>query len=103
MFSPAQDIGDYVIVINAATVAVSGKKAEDKIYYQHSGYPGGLRETTLKDLLARYPDRVIEKAVRGMLPKNRLGRTQFRHLRVYAGADHPHAGQIVETAGEGEG
>ena len=95
-FHPSQDIGDYVVVINAAKIAVSGRKLEQKIYYRHSGYLGGLRETTLKDMLEKRPERVIERAVRGMLPKNKLGRTQYRHLRVYAGPNHPHAGQLAE-------
>ena len=99
-FHPSQDIGDYVVVVNAGKVAVTGRKLERKVYYRHSGHLGNLKETTLKDLLAKRPERVIEHAVRGMLPKNRLGRTQYRHLRVYAGADHPHAGQLVgEIAG----
>lgn len=97
MFSPSLDVGDYVIVINAERISVSGNKLEDKMYYRHSGYPGGLKQMALKDLLAKRPERVIEYAVRGMLPKNRLGRAQFHHLRVYAGPDHPHAGQIAET------
>ena len=96
-FHPSQDIGDYVIVINAGKVAVTGRKLEQKMYYRHSGHLGGLKETSLKDMLEKRPDRVIEHAVRGMLPKSRLGRTQYRHLRVYAGADHPHAGQIAES------
>lgn len=96
-YHPSQDVGDYVIVINAARVAVTGRKLEQKKYYRHSGYLGGLKEQTLKELLAKRPERVIERAVRGMLPKTRLGRTQYRHLRVYAGPDHPHAGQIAES------
>ena len=97
-FSPSMKMGDYVIVINAAKVAATGNKLEQKMYYSHSGFPGGLRELTLKDMLQRYPERVVEKAVRGMLPKNRLGQDQYRNLRVYAGPDHPHAGQIAESA-----
>ncbi len=96
-YHPSQDVGDYVVVINAARVAVSGRKLEQKKYYRHSGYLGGLKEQTLKDLLAKHPERVIERAVRGMLPKTRLGRTQYRHLRVYAGPNHPHQGQIAES------
>ena len=94
-FHPSQDVGDYVVVVNASKVAVTGRKLEQKVYYRHSGHLGNLKETTLKELLAKRPERVIEHAVRGMLPKNRLGRAQYRHLRVYAGADHPHAGQLV--------
>ena len=96
-YHPSQDVGDYVVVINAARVAVTGRKLEQKTYYRHSGHLGGLKEQTLKDLLAKRPERVIERAVRGMLPKSRLGRTQYRHLRVYAGPNHPHQGQIVES------
>ena len=93
-YSPSLDVGDYVVVINAERVAVTGNKREDKVYYSHSGYPGGLRRMVFKDLIARYPERAIEKAVRGMLPKSRLGAQQFRHLRVYSGPEHPHAGQL---------
>ncbi len=100
-FHPSQDVGDYVVVVNASKVAVTGRKLEQKIYYRHSGYLGGLKETSLKAMLAKRPERVIEHAVRGMLPKNRLGRTQYRHLRVYAGPDHPHAGQLAAVAAEG--
>ena len=96
-FSPHLDVGDYVVVVNAASVAVTGRKLDQKRYYHHSGYPGNLREIRLRDLLASHPERVIEKAVRGMLPKTRLGRGQYRHLRVYAGPDHPHAGQMPAT------
>lgn len=96
-YHPSQDVGDYVIVINAARVAATGRKLEQKKYYRHSGYLGGLKEQTLKELLAKHPEQAIERAVRGMLPKTRLGRTQYRHLRVYAGPDHPHAGQIAES------
>jgi large subunit ribosomal protein L13 len=92
-FAPHMDMGDYVVVINAAAVAVTGAKADQKTYYRHSGYPGGLTETNFTAMLARYPDRVIEKAVKGMLPKNRLGRAMGHKLKVYAGADHPHTGQ----------
>lgn len=100
-FHPSQDIGDYVVVVNASKVAVTGRKLEQKMYYRHSGYLGGLKETSLKAMLAKRPERVIEHAVRGMLPKNRLGRTQYRHLRVYAGPDHPHAGQLAAVAAKG--
>ena len=96
-FHPTQDIGDYVVVVNAGKVAVTGRKLEQKMYYRHSGHLGKLKETSLKDMLEKRPERVIEHAVRGMLPKNRLGRTQYRHLRVYAGPDHPHAGQLLSA------
>jgi large subunit ribosomal protein L13 len=87
------DTGDFVIVINAEKVALSGNKLEDKRAYRHSGYPGGLRSVAYRDLLARHPEKVVEKAVRGMLPKNSLGRQMLRKLKVYAGPDHPHRAQ----------
>ena len=87
------DTGDFVIVINAEKVALSGNKLEDKRAYRHSGYPGGLRSVAYRDLLARHPEKVVEKAVRGMLPKNTLGRQMLRKLKVYAGPDHPHRAQ----------
>ncbi len=92
-YSPSVDVGDYVIVINAEKVRVTGRKLDQKIYYRHSGYPGGLKEIRLRDMLAKHPTRVIEHAVRGMLPKNRLGRRMFKKLKVYAGPDHPHHAQ----------
>ena len=92
-FSPHADTGDYVVVVNAEKIQVTGRKLTDKLYYRHSGYPGGLKVTPLKDMLARNPERVLESAVRGMLPKNALGRKLFRKLRVYAGPDHPHSAQ----------
>lgn len=92
-YAPHMDMGDYVVVVNAEKVAVSGTKATDKKYYRHSGYPGGLTEQSFTDLLEKHPDRVIEKAVRGMLPKNRLGRKIGKKLKAYAGPDHPHTGQ----------
>jgi large subunit ribosomal protein L13 len=93
VYSPSVDAGDYVVVVNAEKIRVTGRKLDKKIYYRHSGYPGGLKEITLRDLLQKHPTRVIEHAVRGMLPKNRLGRRMFRKLKVYAGPDHPHAAQ----------
>jgi len=95
-YSPHVDMGDYVVVINAEKIAVTGNKLEDKRYYRHSGYPGGLSERTLADLLARWPDRVIRLAVRGMLPRNRLGRRTLRKLKVYAGPEDPHEAQAPE-------
>ena len=92
-YSPAVDTGDYVIVVNAEKIHVTGRKLDQKIYYRYSGYPGGLKRTPLRDLLQKHPTRVIEHAVRGMLPKNRLGRRMFKKLKVYAGPDHPHAAQ----------
>jgi large subunit ribosomal protein L13 len=92
-FAPHVDGGDFVIVINAEKVAVTGNKESTKTYYRHSGYPGGLREMNLAAMRERYPERVIEGAVKGMLPKNRLGRKLYGKLRVYAGGEHPHAAQ----------
>ena len=93
IFSPSVDAGDYVIVVNAEKIHVTGRKLDQKIYYRHTGYPGGLKEITLRNLLQKHPTRVIEHAVRGMLPKNRLGRRMFKKLKVYAGPEHPHAAQ----------
>ena len=92
-YTPHVDTGDFVIVVNAKKIHVTGKKLEQKIYYRHSGYPGGLRERTLAEQLARRPEEVIRKAVKGMLPKNRLASAQLRKLKVYAGPEHPHAAQ----------
>jgi large subunit ribosomal protein L13 len=92
-FAPHIDGGDYVIVINADRVAISGNKAIDKTYYRHSGYPGGLRELNFAEMRERYPERIIQTAVKGMTPKNRLGRQILSKLRVYSGSDHPHAAQ----------
>jgi large subunit ribosomal protein L13 len=92
-FAPHVDTGDFVIVINADKVALSGAKAEQKLDHRHSGFPGGLKSTTYRDLLEKNPRRVIEKAVAGMLPHNKLARKQIRKLKVYAGSEHPHAAQ----------
>ncbi len=92
-FAPHVDTGDFVIVINADKVALTGGKREQKLAYRHSGYPGGLRAVPYADLLAKKPERAVEKAVRGMLPKNSLGRAQLRKLKVYAGPEHPHTAQ----------
>ncbi len=92
-YTPHCDVGDFVIVVNAEKIEVTGKKREEKLYHRHSGYPGGLRTRTLNDMLERQPEEVIRKAVRGMLPRNRLARQQLRKLKVYAGPDHPHAAQ----------
>ncbi len=94
LFPPHLNMGDYVVVSNAGKVRVSGRKAEQKLYYRHSGYIGGLKAESLAKLLARRPERVIERAVWGMLPHNRLGRQLIRHLKVYAGPDHPHEAQV---------
>ncbi len=93
-YSPHLDMGDYVIVVNASQIKVTGNKLEDKIYYRHTGYMGGLKEENLGTLLERRPERVVELAVRGMLPRNKLAKHLLRHLKVYAGADHPHEAQI---------
>lgn len=95
-YMPNLDVGDHVIVVNAARVAVSGDKRESKIYHRHSGYPGGLRAESLGHLLERRPEEVVRRAVRGMLAHNRLGAQQLRHLRIYAGNDHPHEAQEPE-------
>ena len=92
-FAPHVDGGDFVIVINAEKVALTGTKATDKMVYRHSGYPGGLRAVPIGELLEKNPTRVIENAVKGMLPKNKLAAQQLTHLKVYAGAEHPHAAQ----------
>jgi large subunit ribosomal protein L13 len=92
-YTPHVDVGDFVIVINAEKIAVTGKKLTDKRYYRHSGYPGGIRSRTLGEMLDRRPEEVIRKAVKGMLPRNRLARAQLTKLKVYAGPDHPHAAQ----------
>jgi len=95
-FAPHMDTGDYVIVVNAAKVQVTGRKLEQKLYHRHSGYPGGLKTSTLGHEIEKHPDRVIEKAVRGMLPKNALGEQMFKKLKVYAGPGHPHGAQQPE-------
>jgi large subunit ribosomal protein L13 len=87
------DMGDFVIVINAEKVALTGQKLEKKLSYRHSGYPGGLSSQTYVEMLAKHPTRAVEQAIRGMLPKNSLGRAQIKKLKVYAGAEHPHAAQ----------
>lgn len=93
-FSPHMDMGDNVIVVNATKINVTGNKRADKIYYRHTGYMGGLKERPLEEMLQKHPERVIELAVRGMLPKNKLGRAQLKHLKVYAGPEHPHEAQV---------
>jgi large subunit ribosomal protein L13 len=93
IFAPHVDTGDFVIVVNAEKIALSGKKLEQKHAYRHSGYPGGLTAVSYADLLAKHPERAVEKAVKGMLPKNSLGRQMLRKLKVYAGPEHPHQAQ----------
>ncbi|HEX2154123.1 MAG TPA: 50S ribosomal protein L13 [Acidimicrobiia bacterium] len=92
-YAPHMDTGDHVIVVNADRVAVTSEKAQQKIYYRHSGFPGGIKAETFDSLIRRRPEAVIERAVRGMLPKNKLGRQMARKLKVYAGTDHPHQAQ----------
>ena len=92
-YTPHVDVGDFVVVINADKVRLTGKKADQKNYYSHSGYQGGLKETSFREMLAKHPERIIEKAVKGMLPKNTLGRAMGMKLKVYAGSEHPHAAQ----------
>ena len=93
IYTPHVDCGDYVIVVNADKINVTGQKLDKKLYYRHSMYPGGLRQVSLRRQLQIHPDRIVEAAVRGMLPKNRLGRKMFKKLKIYAGPDHPHQAQ----------
>lgn len=93
LYTPHVDCGDYVIIVNAEKVHATGQKMSQKKYYRHSGYPGGLKEISLRDQLQKFPERVLEIAVRGMLPKNRLGRRMFKKLKVYPGPNHPHQAQ----------
>ena len=97
MFTPHMDCGDYVIVVNAEKVHVTGNRLDDKMYYRHSGYPGGLKQTPLREMLKTRPERVIEEAVRRMLPKNNLGRHMLKKLKVYAGPEHQHQAQNPES------
>ncbi|MEF3275199.1 MAG: 50S ribosomal protein L13 [Chloroflexus sp.] len=92
-FTPSVDGGDFVIVVNAEKIVLTGRKPEQKIYYRHTGYPGGLKATPYKMMLAKHPDRILRLAVKRMLPKNRMGRRLLRKLRIYAGPHHPHAAQ----------
>lgn len=93
IFSPHLDTGDFVVIVNAERVVLTGKKLKDKLYYRHSGYPGGLKTTTAEQMMKSHPTRILEAAVRGMLPKTKLGDALFRKLKVYAGPTHPHASQ----------
>lgn len=97
IFTPHVDTGDYVIIVNADKIKLTGKKLTDKIYYHHSGYPSGLKQRTAQEMLEKRPERMIELAVKGMLPKNRLGRRMFKKLFVYRGPEHPHQAQKPET------
>lgn len=92
-FTPHVDTGDYIVIINADEIRVTGNKAQDKIYYRHTTYPGGIREINFQDMQARFPGRALEKAVKGMLPKGPLGYAMFKKLKVYGGGEHPHAAQ----------
>jgi len=92
-YTPHVDTGDYIVIINAEKIRVTGKKKSDKIYYRHTGYPGGLKTTTLGDLQNKSPEKVLEIAIKGMLPRNPLGREMYRKLKVYAGTEHPHTAQ----------
>src|SRR5213596_638621 len=96
-YTPHVDTGDFIVVVNAEKVHVTGNKLDQKLYYRHSGYPGGLRSRTLREQLKRRPEEVIRKAVRGMLPKNRLAAAQLRKLKIYAGPEHPHEAQAPKT------
>jgi large subunit ribosomal protein L13 len=95
-YTPHVDTGDFVVVVNAEKIVVTGRKAEQKVYYRHTGYPGGLRETSYETMLERKPTEILRKAVRGMMPRTRLGRQQFRKLKIYAGPEHPHEAQAPE-------
>ena len=95
-YTPHVDTGDFIIVVNAAKVRVTGNKEAGKIYYRHSGYPGGIKSTSLGKMRQTHPERILEKAVKGMMPRNSLGRAMFKKLKVYAGAEHPHAAQQPE-------
>lgn len=92
-FTPHVDMGDYIVVVNAEKVKVTGRKEEEKVYYRHTGYPGGIKSLTLKELREKHPERIIEQAVKGMLPRNSLGRSVARKLKVYSGNEHPHGAQ----------
>ena len=96
-YTPHVDVGDFVVVVNADRVAVTGRKAEQRVYRRHSGYPGGMKETSYEQMFARKPTEVLRKAVYGMMPKTRLARKQFKKLKIYAGPEHPHAAQDPQT------
>ena len=93
-YTPYEDVGDFVVVVNAEKVQVTGRKLDQKMYYHHTGYPGGIKSITLRKQLQKHPERVIEHAVKGMLPRGPLGRRQFKKLKVYAGSEHPHQAQL---------
>jgi large subunit ribosomal protein L13 len=97
IYTPHVDTGDYIVVVNAGKLRVTGNKATDKMYHHHTGYPGGIKSSSFEQLLSKHPERVIELAVKGMLPRGPLGREMFRKLKVYAGNEHPHTGQQPEN------
>ena len=97
IFTPHVDTGDFVIVINADKVRLTGSKIEDKIYYRHTGYPDGLKSESLRNYLEKKPDELVRRSIRGMLPKNKLGRAMFKKLKVYSGHEHPHEAQMPKT------
>ncbi len=101
MYAPYIDTGDYVIVLNAAKIRLTGKKAKQKVYYRHSGYPGGLKARSFEEMMVKHPIKVVEIAVKGMLPHNSLGRAMYRKLKVYAGDNHPHQAQLAKSAAKG--
>ena len=96
-FTPYMDTGDYVIIINAEKIRVTGKKAEQKTYFRHTGYPGGVRFTSYQEMMEKHPERILEHAIRGMMPKNRLGRAMYKKLKVVVGPDHPYEAQKPEV------
>lgn len=96
-YAPHMDTGDFVVIVNAERIAISGTKPDRSFVYRHSGYPGGLKQRSVREMLEKHPDRLVEKAVKGMLPKNRLGRAMAKKLKVYSGPQHPHAAQKPET------
>lgn len=96
-YTPHMDTGDYIVVTNVEAIKVTGRKFKDKIYYSHTGFPGGIKEISFEKLQAKHPERVLERAVKGMLPKNSLGREMYRKLKIYVGSEHPHAAQQPKT------
>ena len=96
-FAPHMDMGDYVVIINCDKIHVTGRRLDQKLYYRHSGYPGGMRQMTLREMMQKHPERALELAIKGMLPKNRLGRQMYTKLKVYAGEVHPHEAQKPKT------
>ena len=103
IYTPNQDTGDYVVIVNAAKVAISRERLETKFYYRHSGYAHGFRKVSLAERWAKVPERVVEDAIRGMLPRNKLGEAMYRKLKVYAGGEHPHKAQLGNVPGEARG